>query len=237
MQERAEFMRILAHELKTPLTALLTASDLLTETLQTETSKKLARQVNKGAWDLNKRVNELFDLARGEIGMLNLRCQEVHPEKILAGTLAYFSSEADKKSISLVGDWPRGLPTVWGDHQRITEVLNNLMDNALKYTREQGRITINAKKKSGHLLVEVEDTGCGIPEDKQADLFKPHHRLNSMNETRGGMGLGLALSKTLVELHGGRIWVESQGFGSKFSFTLPLKKDQHNPERPIESEA
>ena len=71
MKERAEFMRILAHELRTPLTALLTASDLLTETLQTETSKKLAKQVNKGAWDLNKRINELFDLARGEIGMLD----------------------------------------------------------------------------------------------------------------------------------------------------------------------
>ena len=161
----------------------------------------------------------------------------MHPEKILSGTLAYFSAEAEKKHISLVADWPAELPIVWGDHQRITEVLNNLMDNALKYTEEQGRITIKAKKKDRHLLVEVEDTGCGIPEVKQADLFKPHHRLNSMNETRGGMGLGLALSKTLVELHGGRIWVESRESGSKFSFTLPLKNRQHNPKTPIESEA
>ncbi len=222
MIEKADFMRVLVHELRTPLTALLGASDLLTQIQQTEVSQKLARQVNKGAWDMGKRVNELFDLARGEVGGLTLRRREIEPCRILAETLDYFTPEATQKGISLVSDWPPELPPVWGDYQRINQILSNLINNSLKNTGSPGRVVIKARVKRTHLQIDVEDTGRGIPADKQAGIFKPYNRLNTQNQDLGGMGIGLAISKMLVNLHGGRIWFRSLENGTRFSFTLPL---------------
>ncbi|MCL2150101.1 MAG: PAS domain-containing sensor histidine kinase [Dehalococcoidia bacterium] len=226
LSERAEFIRIIAHELRTPLTAMLAASDILCDGITSEPMQKLAKQVNKGALDLSTRINELFDLAKGEIGMLKLRCQEVFPNRILAGTLAYFAAEAKQAGIKLIPDWPDDLPSAWGDHRRVTEILNNLIGNAIKYTGENGQITVRARSKDNHILFSVEDTGCGIPPEKQSQIFQAHRRLNAQGEKRDGMGLGLALSKMLVELHGGQIWAESEGKGSIFSFTLPLLSNQ-----------
>jgi len=226
LKERAEFIRIVAHELRTPLTAMLAASDILCENITSEPLKKLAKQVNKGALDLSTRINELFDLAKGEVGMLKLRCQEIYPNRILAGTLDYFSAEAVKAKIALIPDWPDDLPPAWGDHRRITEILNNLIENAIKYTGEYGQITIRARNKNDCILFQVEDTGCGIPPDKQPLLFKAHHKFNTSGGKQDGMGLGLALSKMFVELHGGIIWAESKGNGSIFSFTIPLSSQK-----------
>ncbi len=226
LNERAEFIRIVAHELRTPLTAMLAASDILCENIASEPLQKLAKQVNKGALDLSTRINELFDLAKGEVGMLKLRCQEIFPNRILTGTLSYFSAEATKARIMLIPDWPSDLPPAWGDHRRVTEILNNLIDNAIKYTGENGNITVRACNDSGYILFQVEDTGCGIPPEKQSQLFQAHHRFNASGGKRDGMGLGLALSKMLVELHGGKIWAESNGKGSKFSFTIPLSSQK-----------
>ena len=226
INERAEFIRIVAHELRTPLTAMLAASDLLCENIASEPMQKLAKQVNKGALDLSTRVNELFDLAKGEIGLLKLRCQEIFPGRILAGTLAYFSAEADKAGVKLIPDWPDSLPSAWGDHRRVTEILNNLIGNAFKYTNADGRITIRAKSEGGYILFQVEDTGCGIPPERQPYIFQAHRSLNNYGEKQDGMGLGLALSKMLVELHGGEIWSESSGAGSKFTFTIPLSNGE-----------
>jgi PAS domain S-box-containing protein len=222
MVDRADFMRVLVHELRTPLTALLVASDLLTQTQQTEVSRKLANQVNKGAWDMGKRVNELFDLAKGELGRLTISRQEIEPCRILSETLDYFTPEANQKGISLVSDWPPGLPYVWGDYQRINQILNNLINNSLKNTDNPGQVTLRARVRRAHLQVDVEDTGRGIPADKQPQIFKPHHKLNTQNQNLGGMGIGLAISKMLVELHGGRIWFKGLEKGTRFSFTLPL---------------
>jgi len=222
LKERAEFMRIVAHELRTPLTAMLAASDVLQESVSSGPLLKLAKQVNKGALDLSTRVNELFDLARGEIGGLKLNCQEIYPNRILTGTIAYFSAEARKEGITLISDWPHDLPPAWGDHRRVTEILNNLIENAIKYTGDNGRITVRARSEDGCILFQIEDTGCGIPTEIQPHIFQAHYWSNHSSERRDGMGLGLALSKMLVELHGGKIWAESNGGGSKFSFTLPL---------------
>jgi PAS domain S-box-containing protein len=230
MQERTIFMRSIAHELRTPLTALLAASDLLLENIHTGSSKILAEQVNEGALELGERINELFDLARGEIGMLKLRNDEISIKNIFEKTIKYFTTEAQKKGIELDNDWPAHLPYINGDSQRITQILYNLIENALKCTSKKGKITLRAKTKEHHLLVSVEDTGCGIPIENQTELFKDYHRQNTQNSDRGGMGLGLSLSKMLVELHGGKIWVESEGKGkgSKFFFTLPYSDNTRN---------
>ena len=188
--------------------------------------KKLSRQINKGTLDLNKRINELFDLAKGEIGMITLRQQEIFLDKILNGIIHFYMPDAERKHISLVADFPSMIGPAWGDHQRITQVLNNLMVNALKYTNENGKITLKARYNNGEYVIEVKDTGCGIPPHKLGGVFLPYNR-QSQNENSGGMCLGLALSKMFVEMHGGKIWVQSEeGKGSNFGFTLPAIKKE-----------
>jgi len=144
----------------------------------------------------------------------------------------YFAGEAQKKYITLVLDYNE-LPKARIDSERVTQVLNNLLDNALKNTSTNGRITLRAKQQDGQILIEVEDTGCGIPPSKLVKIFQPYQIMNKQNNTSDGMGLGLALSKMLIELHNGKIWAQSsEGKGSTFSFTLPLKRKDNNYDNP-----
>jgi signal transduction histidine kinase len=225
MQQRIEFTRAIVHELKTPLTALLAASDLLTDA-DTVTAKRLALQVNKGALSLNKRINELFDLARGEIGMLKLRCQSTSPARLLAEAFSYFAADAERKGIELLREWPDDLPAMYIDGQRVTQVINNLMQNALKFTPCGGYVKLSARPVATELVFVIEDSGCGIPEDRCATLFEPHSKRADNASVQGGMGIGLAISKMFVDLHGGRIWAQSEaGKGSVFSFALPISNE------------
>jgi signal transduction histidine kinase len=115
------------------------------------------------------------------------------------------------------------LPLVWADEERLQQVVLNLLINASKFTPEGGKITMKAKQKNSALVVEIQDTGPGIPEEEQQRLFQPYHRQLSDREHLSGLGLGLALCKYLVELHDGQIWVESEaGKGSTFGFSMPL---------------
>jgi signal transduction histidine kinase len=112
---------------------------------------------------------------------------------------------------------------VWADEERLRQVVLNLLINASKFTPEGGKITLKAREEDGHLVIEVQDTGSGILEEEQERLFQPYHRQVSDRERLSGLGLGLALCKYLVELHNGKIWVESKmGEGSTFAFTIPL---------------
>ncbi|MFH1382054.1 MAG: ATP-binding protein [Chloroflexota bacterium] len=118
---------------------------------------------------------------------------------------------------------PASLPKVSADGERLRQVIVNLLDNSFKSTPDGGRITLRAKKKDDAIIVEVEDTGRGIPVDQQQHMFEAYYHVKGKSEHSKGLGLGLALAKILVELHGGKIWVESQeGKGSKFGFSLPL---------------
>jgi len=120
-------------------------------------------------------------------------------------------------------DLPSSLPIIHGDGQRLEQVVLNLMTNATKFTPKGGNITLRARKRDDGLVIEVQDTGIGIAKDEQARLFQPYSRLNADRQRHPGLGLGLALAKQVVELHGGKIWVESEpGKGSTFSFSLPL---------------
>jgi len=119
------------------------------------------------------------------------------------------------------------LPHIMGDEVRLRQVLRNLLNNATKFTPEKGIITIRARQDSDKLIVEVEDTGSGIDSDKIGKVFLPYVRLGEANEHQKGLGLGLKLSKILVELHGGKIWVKSQkGIGTVFSFSIPVMSSQ-----------
>ncbi|MHC4277899.1 MAG: PAS domain-containing sensor histidine kinase [Planctomycetota bacterium] len=224
MRQRVEFTRALVHELKTPLTPMRAASELLIAECREDPWLSLVEKINRGTLNLNRRIDELLDLAKGEIGMLELKCRLVDPLQLLYEVADYVTPETDKKGHSLVLDLPPSLPALWCDQDRLRQVVLNLLNNAFKFTPRGGRITLRARQKDGSLRVEVQDTGYGISEDQKKQLFKPYHQLEGDKEHFGGLGLGLALCKTLVELHGGQICVESQmNKGSSFIFTIPLK--------------
>jgi signal transduction histidine kinase len=224
MGRRVEFTRALVHELKTPLTAVMASSSLLVDELQEEPWLRLAKNIDQGASNLNSRIDELLDLARGEIGMLHLKCQPVDPLRLLREVGAHMSPVAISHGQSLNLDLPPSLPLVWADEARLRQVVLNLLANAYKFTPEGGEINLRARQNDAALVVDVQDTGPGISKKEQGWLFEPYHRLERDRERLSGLGLGLALCKTLVALHEGRIWVESKlGQGSTFSFSLPLK--------------
>ena len=222
-QRRIEFTRALVHELKTPLTPVLSSSELLATELHEEPWVSIARNIHRGAANLNNRIDELLDLARGEIGMLQLDPKEVDALQLLHEIADDMTVVVSDNGQSLVLALAPSLPLVWADEERLRQVVLNLLINASKFTPEGGKITLKAKEKDGALVVEVQDTGQGISEEEQQRLFQPYHRQINDRERLSGLGLGLALCKYLVELHGGKIWVESQvGKGSTFGFSVPL---------------
>jgi signal transduction histidine kinase len=203
---------------------VMASSELLVAELKQEPLLSLAKNVNRGAANLNNRINELLDLARGEIGMLQIRSETVDIGKLLREAAQDMTPVAGGKNQSLTLELPDSLPLVKGDGGRLRQVVLNLLNNACKFTPEGGRITLRARRDGTNLIMEIQDTGRGITEEEQKRLFEPYHRLESDREHLSGLGLGLALSKALVGLHGGRIWVESKaGKGSTFSFSIPLE--------------
>ncbi|MFC2072048.1 CHASE4 domain-containing protein [Chloroflexota bacterium] len=223
-KKRVEFTRALVHELKTPITPVLAASELLLEEVNEEHLTKLVESINRGASNLNRRIDELLDLARGEIDTLQLNLESIDPIPLLQeiGYEMIPITLRDRQSLNL--DLPSSLPLVWADRERVQQIVMNMLTNASKFTPAGGSIILKARGDDANLIVEVHDTGPGISEEDQERLFNPYSRLIGDRERLSGLGLGLALCKTLVELHGGQIWVKSEkDKGSTFGFSLPLK--------------
>ena len=223
VDRRILFTRALVHELKTPLTPVLSSSELLVTELREEPWLSIARNIHGGASNLSKRIDDLLDLAKVEIGSLQLNLKPVGVRRLLrriAGDMAtVISGNGQSLNLALASS----LPLVWADEERLQQVVLNLLINASKFTPEGGKITLKARERDAALIVEIQDTGPGIPEEEQQRLFQPYHRQISDREHLSGLGLGLALCRYLVELHGGQIWVESQvGKGSSFGFSVPL---------------
>ena len=232
IKRRADFTRALIHELKTPLTPVLAASDVLVAKLTWEPWKSLARNINMGAHDLNRRTDELFDVARGETGILSLEKHSVETYQLLRDVVDYVTPEATRLGLAVKLKATPRLARVWADEDRLRQMMLLLIDNALKFTRRGGEVNIGARKRGGFLAIEVQDTGSGIIKEEQKWLFEPYHRPRRDGEHLGGLGLGLTLLKMLAELHGGKVWVRSQSCkGSTFGFSVPLddgRKDDGN---------
>ena len=227
MKRRVEFTRELAHELKTPLTSVLAASELLLAKLKDEHLLALAKNINRGASNLNNRVDELLDLARGEVGMLELKLEPTDLLQLIREVAETIAPVTAGHGQSLVLDVPPSLPIVRVDADRIQQVLFNLLSNAVKFTPKDGKITLRAKQRQGSVIMEVQDTGRGISKEEQQRLFERYYCPKGSRLGIDGLGLGLALSKTLVELHKGEIWTRSSvGRGSTFSFSLPVEPDR-----------
>ena len=225
IQKRIEFTRALVHELKTPITPVMASSELLMQKLKDEPLYGLAQNISHGANNLNRRIDELLDLAKGEVGMLRLNPEPMDAVQLLQRIVDEETPVAIRNGQTLTAKLPERLPIIVADEERFRQVVLNLVNNAVKFTHPGGKITLKARVERDNLVVEVQDTGVGISEDEQKVLFEPYRSLESDRERLSGLGLGLSLSKKLVELHGGRIWVKSEkGKGSTFGFSIPLAK-------------
>jgi signal transduction histidine kinase len=217
------FTRALVHELKTPLTPVLASSELLVSELHEEPYLSLAKNIHHGDANLNRRIDELLDLARIETGMLEVNPKAVDARQLLLAIAEDMKAMVTSNGQSLTVNIPPSMSPVWADEERLRQIVLNLMINASKFTPEGGKIILRAEEKNSSLVVEVEDTGPGIPKEEQKQLFQPYHRRLANRDNLGGLGLGLALCKYLVQLHGGQIWVQSEiGQGSNFGFSIPL---------------
>jgi signal transduction histidine kinase len=174
-------------------------------------------------------INDVLDISKIEAGQLYLSVTDYSMKDVVATVVTATESLANEKKLVLWAIVPENLPTGEGDERRITQVLLNLVGNAIKFT-EVGEIEVRASSEDAYFRLSVSDTGPGIPIEERDRIFDEFHQLDtSTTRTKGGTGLGLAISKKIIEMHGGRIWVESEvGHGSTFRFTLPVRL--HKPE-------
>lgn len=225
MQGRVDFTRKMIHELKTPLTSLMATSQLLLDETRDTRLEKLAGYVWEGAYSLNSRIEELHDVIRGEIGKLDLKPKPLDLGTLLRSVADEMAALARQHGMFVDVEIEESLPQVQADPERIRQIMFNLINNAFKYAREGKKIRVKATRKSNSVLVEVRDYGPGIAPDRQSRLFDPAYQISSQDSQTGGLGVGLALCKILVELSGGRIWLKSRvGKGCSFFFTLPVIK-------------
>jgi signal transduction histidine kinase/DNA-binding response OmpR family regulator len=237
---KTRFLANMSHELRTPLNAILNFTHFLSKPRYgalTERQSELQTRVVSNAEHLLGLINDILDLSKIESGRMDLFQEETDLLPVLKGVMATAIGLTKDKGLDLVLDVPESLPHVLIDKMRIRQVLLNLLSNAAKFT-EQGSITIAARITAPNTLtISVADTGIGIPPEYQAMVFEEFRQVDDeLNRQQQGTGLGLPISKRLVEMHGGEMWLSSTpGQGSTFSFTLPLMSFAKLP--PVEVDA
>jgi signal transduction histidine kinase len=221
-----QFADVLCHELRAPLSAIRSSAGLLQDALHPATHSTvgmLLANVQAAAAALKARTDDLVDLAGFQAGTLSIHVVPVDVGAVLRKLCEGVKPEARRAGLRLTLEVPEKLPGIQADPARVEQVVSNLVRNAMKYGSEGGRIDVRAVPAEDRLLIEVQDYGIGISPSDQLRLFQPYFRVERDRERAGGLGIGLALCKQLVEAHGGKIWVESEvGKGSTFKFSLPL---------------
>ncbi|MDD5190859.1 MAG: ATP-binding protein, partial [Dehalococcoidales bacterium] len=228
-EQKTEFLHHVAHELKTPLTAIISSSELMTAedivNIPIEQRERLLNNINRSAWLMDRKVGELLDLARIQIGRLELNLVPLDVADIIDDLTSQLSSLFKNKEQSLEAIIPISLPKAKADRERTTEVILNLLSNANKFSPAGGHIAIIASEKDNMILFEVKDSAPTISETDRERIFNAYYRGGSNEEQQrvSGLGLGLAISKSLVELQQGEIGVVcEEGRGNTFYFTLPI---------------
>lgn len=224
-QLRRNMIADITHELRTPLSNLKGYLEAIHDGV-VKPEPDAIRSLDEEANLLSRLIDDLQELSLAEAGELKLNCQKENIIKLLKQTVAVEQSQAAAKEISLSADLPKKLPLVNVNSQRISQVLLNLIDNAITHTPRGGIITIAARQLDNWLEISVEDTGEGIPAEDLPNVFERFYRVDkSRARATGGTGLGLAIAKYFVEAHNGKINVQSElGKGSRFSFTIPVSK-------------
>ena len=229
-EHKSRFLANMSHELRTPLNAILGYTELIQDSVYGEPPEKMRTvldRISRNGKHLLGLINDVLDLSKIEAGQLVLALDDYSLKDVVYGVYGAVETLAASKNLDFKVEMPPNLPAGRGDERRLTQVLLNLVGNAIKFT-DQGAITIKASAADGAYNLAVRDTGPGISEADQEKLFQEFQQAdNSITKTKGGTGLGLAISKRIIEMHGGRIWVESRpGQGSTFSLTLPIKVEQ-----------
>ena len=226
-QHKSQFLANMSHELRTPLNAILGYTELIVDGIYGEMPprmREILERVQGSGRHLLGLINDVLDLSKIEAGQLVLAANDYSFNDIVQTVLSGVESLAAEKRLKLTASLPPDLPVGRGDERRITQVLMNLVGNAIKFT-DSGEVSVRVAAPDGMFIASVADTGPGIAEDQQQRIFEEFQQVDSSStRKKGGTGLGLAIAKRIVELHGGRIWVESTlGQGSMFSFSLPVR--------------
>jgi two-component system, NtrC family, sensor kinase len=227
-QHKSEFLASMSHELRTPLNAVIGFSDVLLQGMFGETNEKQTeylRDILASGQHLLSLINDILDLSKIEAGRMDLDVAAFDLPTAIDDALLLMRERAGRRGVALERQVDMRLGEIQADQRKVKQVLLNLLSNAVKFTPEGGRIDVRAAVADGMLEISVTDTGIGIaPEDHDA-VFEEFRQVGKADKKAEGTGLGLALCRKFVELHGGRIWVKSQlGAGSTFTFTLPLDR-------------
>jgi signal transduction histidine kinase len=227
-RHKSEFLANMSHELRTPLNAIIGFSEVLNERMFGELNDKQAeylKDIHASGTHLLSLINDILDLSKVEAGRMELELSDFNLPAAIDSALTLVRERATRRGITLGSSIHDGIGEMTGDERKIRQVLLNLLSNAIKFTPEGGRIDVAAVPNGGSVEVSVRDTGVGIaPEDHEA-VFEEFRQVGASAAKQEGTGLGLALARKFIELHGGKIWVKSQvGAGSTFTFTLPFQR-------------
>src|SRR5262249_10016673 len=228
-QHKNQFVANMSHELRTPLAAILGYAELIQEGFYgalPEKSLDALTRIRSNGKHLLGLINTALDIAKIESGQFTLNMSEYAIETVVETVRSATESLAQNKKLALKTEVAKSLPIGLGDEQRLTQVLLNLVGNAIKFT-DAGEVLVTAKAVNGRFNVTVADTGPGIPRAEQMLIFEQFHQVDgSLTKAKGGTGLGLAIAKQIVEMHGGRIWVDSMiGRGSTFQMEIPTRAE------------
>jgi signal transduction histidine kinase len=229
-RHKSEFLANMSHELRTPLNAVIGFSEVLIQRMFGELNDKqdeYLKDIYASGQHLLSLINDILDLSKIEAGRMELASAPFHLPGALENAVTLVRERAARHGIALDLDLDPRLGELVGDERKVKQVLLNLLSNAVKFTPEGGRISLTAGLTDGAVEISVNDTGIGIAPEDQAAVFEEFRQVGSDEKRKQeGTGLGLTLAKKFVELHSGKIWVQSElGRGSTFTFTLPVRKD------------
>jgi two-component system phosphate regulon sensor histidine kinase PhoR len=223
---KSEFLSHVSHELRSALQSIRGFTKLMLggKVPDPETQKEFLTTIDKQSEHIGGLIDSLLDMSRLETGQFRIQKQYLQIRNIIHDAVESFYSMTSEKGMVINEDIPATLPEVEGDEERLGQVMTNLLSNAIKFSNHGGNVTVRSKVNGSELLVQVTDQGIGIPAEVIPHLFERFYRVKD-TAARGGLGLGLYISKQIITAHGGRIWAESKvGKGSTFNFTLPLDR-------------
>jgi signal transduction histidine kinase/AraC-like DNA-binding protein len=239
-QLKSRFLSMVSHELRTPLNLIVGLSEMAlreqerNQTNSSEVLRKFQEQIYISGQHLDRLIRDVLDLASSQVGKMTLVRDTVDLLPLLREVILMGRHLAEQKNLTFREEIPTCLPPIWGDKTRLRQVLLNLLSNAIKFTAH-GEVGLNVISGNEEILVSVFDTGLGIPREEQDTIFDEFQQSErTASRGYGGIGLGLAITRRLIEMHGGRIWVSStgkEGNGSTFYFTLPIMHGESLPEK------
>ena len=232
-QHKSQFLANMSHELRTPLNAIIGYTELILDGIYGETPEKtltVLKRVESNGRHLLGLINDVLDFSKIEAGHLKLALADYSMKDVVHNVYSAVEPLAVKKNLGFKVDVPPDMPAGHGDEQKLTQVLLNLVGNAIKFT-DSGEVAIKVAPANGSFSVAVHDTGPGIDPANQDKLFEEFQQAdNSITKVKGGTGLGLAISRRIIEMHGGRLWVDSSpGNGAIFTFTIPTVVEPGSP--------